>query len=79
MIASPTKRLDVGLAALGEDDDTESNLILTDDQLRAVVVAAYATGPEFGLFVEVHAVTGQRTSQLALLDLATCRTAAQRV
>ena len=58
----------VGLAALGEDDDTESNLILTDDQLRAVVVAAYATGPEFGLFVEVHAVTGQRTSQLALLD-----------
>ena len=32
----------VGLAAIPEDDDTESNLVLTDDQRRDVVAAAYA-------------------------------------
>ena len=32
----------VGLAAIPEPDDTESNLVLTDEQRRDVVSAAYA-------------------------------------
>jgi len=59
----------VGLAALPEDDDTESNLVLSNDQRRAVVNAAYAIDPGFGLYVEVHAATGARTSQIALLNV----------
>ena len=49
-------------------DDTESNLILSDDQRRAVVAAAYDISPEFGLYVEVHATIGARSSQIMLLD-----------
>jgi integrase len=58
-----------GLALLPEDDDTESNLVLTDDQRRAVIASAYAISADFGLYVEVHAATGARTSQIALLDV----------
>jgi integrase len=58
-----------GLAIIPEDDDTESNLVLSDEQRRAVVSASYGISPEFGLYVEVHAATGARTSQLALLDV----------
>ena len=58
-----------GLAALPEADDTESNLILSDEQIHAVISVAYATSPEFGIYVEIHAVTGARTSQIALLDV----------
>ena len=32
----------VGLAAIPEDEDTECNLVLTDEQRRDVVAAAYA-------------------------------------
>ena len=59
----------VGLAAIPEDEDVESNLVLTDAQRRDLVAAAYALSPEFGLYVEVHAATGARTSQIALLDV----------
>src|SRR5258705_944829 len=59
----------VGLAAIPEDDDTESNLVLSDEQRRDVVSASYAISAELGLYVEVHAATGARTSQLALLDV----------
>ena len=59
----------VGLAAIPEDDDTESNLVLTDAQRRDLVASAYAISPAFGLYVEVHAATGARTSQIALLDV----------
>ena len=31
--------------------------------------AAYAIGPEFGIYVEVHAATGARSGQIALLDV----------
>jgi integrase len=58
-----------GLALLPEADDTESNLVLSDGQRRAVIVSAYAISAEFGLYVEVHAATGARTSQIALLDV----------
>jgi integrase len=40
---------------------------LTDDQVRAVVAAAYAVDPSFGAYVEVAAVTGARLSQIARL------------
>ena len=59
----------VGLAAIPEDDDTESNLVLTDEQRRDVVAAAYAIGPEFGFYVEVHAATGARAARSPLLDV----------
>jgi hypothetical protein len=59
----------VGLALLPEADDTESNLVLSDEQRRDVVSASYAISDEFGIYVEVHAATGARTSQLALLDV----------
>jgi integrase len=58
-----------GLAALPEADDTESNLVLSDEQRRAVIASAYAISDEFGLYVETHAATGARTSQLGLLDV----------
>src|SRR5262249_16874177 len=45
------------------------NVILTDDEVRAVVAAAYSVGPEFGLFVETAAVTGARVGQLANLEV----------
>jgi integrase len=59
----------VGLAAIPEADDNESNLVLTDEQRRDVVSASYAIGAELGLYVEVHAATGARSSQIALLDV----------
>ena len=58
----------VGLAALPEVDDTESNLILSDEQRRNVVNAAYAISETFGLYVEVH-TTGARSGQIALLNV----------
>jgi Phage integrase family len=58
-----------GLALLPEADDTESNLVLSDEQRRDVVSASYAISDEFGIYVEVHAATGARTSQIALLDV----------
>ena len=59
----------VGLAAIPEADDTESNLVLSDEQRRDVVSASYAISAEFGLYVEVHAATGARSGQIALLDV----------
>ena len=43
--------------------------MLTDAQRRDLVASAYAISPAFGLYVEVHAATGARTSQIALLDV----------
>ncbi|WP_029079317.1 tyrosine-type recombinase/integrase [Bradyrhizobium sp. th.b2] len=71
----------VGLAAIPEDDDTESNLALVEKKeplLHAVIAAAYdeaVTAPydidaeTFGIYVEVHAATGARSSQIAMLDV----------
>jgi hypothetical protein len=38
---------------------------LTDDQVRAAVAHAYRTSQQWGLFVQMHAEFGTRTSQLA--------------
>ena len=59
----------IGLAALPEDEVVDANLVLSDDQRRDVIRAAYDISPEFGLYVEVHAATGARSSQVALLNV----------
>ncbi len=59
----------VGLAALPEADDTECNLVLTDQQRRDVIASAYEISRAFGLYVEVHAATGARIGQIALLNV----------
>jgi site-specific recombinase XerD len=55
-----------GLARL-PDAEIARNAILSDDQVRALVAAAYGLSHEFGLWVELHAVTGARTSQIESL------------
>jgi integrase len=59
----------VGLAAIPEPDDTESNLVLSDEQRRDVVSASYAISDELGIYVEVHDATGARSGQIALLNV----------
>jgi integrase len=47
-------------------DAVESrNVILDDETIRAIVAGAYRVSSEFGLLVELSAVTGSRVSQLA--------------
>jgi integrase len=58
----------VGLAAL-PDAHRARNIILSDDEVRALVVAAYAEDPALGLLVEAGAVTGARPSQLERLEV----------
>jgi integrase len=62
-----------GLAGL-PDAHRARNVILTDEQVRAVVTAAYAEDASFGLFVEVGAVTGARPSQLSRLEVGDLQT-----
>jgi integrase len=57
-----------GLAAL-PDAEQSRNVILPDDAVLATISAAYAVSREFGLLVEVAAVTGARVSQLARLEV----------
>jgi site-specific recombinase XerD len=57
-----------GLARL-PDAEIARNAILSDDEVRALVAAAYALSPEYGTWLEVHAVTGARTSQLERLEV----------
>jgi integrase len=67
----------VGLAAIPEADDTESNLVLTDEQRREVIARAYDISPDFGLYVEIHAATGARSGQIALLNVGDLQTGAK--
>jgi integrase len=46
------------------------NVVLTDDQVRAIVRAAYEHDPQLGLFVDVLAATGARPVQVARLTIA---------
>jgi integrase len=57
-----------GLTAL-PDAEQSRNVILPDDSVLAIISAAYAVSREFGLLVEVAAVTGARVSQLARLEV----------
>jgi integrase len=58
----------MGLAAL-PDAHVALNVILTDDEVRRIVAAAYDHDRALGLMVEVAAVTGGRLSQLARLEV----------
>jgi integrase len=58
-----------GLAAL-PGAHRARNVILTDEQVCAFVVAAYVESDALGLLVETAAVTGARVSQLARLEVA---------
>ena len=58
----------VGLASLRGAEETR-NVILADPVIRTIINAAYEENTELGLLVEVAAVTGARTSQIARLDV----------
>jgi integrase len=45
------------------------NIILPEPDIRAIIAGAYEISPQFGLLVEVAAVTGARVSQLARLEV----------
>jgi integrase len=57
-----------GLAAL-PDAHVARNIILTDDEVRRIVAAAYERDRALGVLAEVAAVTGARLSQLARLEI----------
>lgn len=55
-----------GLQALPNAEKSR-NVVISVDETRAVVQAAYTVSEPFGLYVEVAAVTGSRVSQIARL------------
>jgi integrase len=57
-----------GLAAL-PDAEQSRNVLITEDAILRIISAAHAVSREFGLLVEVAAVTGARVSQLARLEV----------
>jgi integrase len=57
-----------GLATI-PDAEEPRNMILRDDEVRTIINEAYGDSPEFGLLVEVAAVTGARVSQLRRLKI----------
>jgi integrase len=64
----------VGLQGL-PDANRARNVILTDDQVRQLIAAAYVKGDCFGLFIDTLAVTGARPSQAARLEVGDLRAA----
>jgi integrase len=58
----------LGLASL-PDAERSRNVIVPDVEVLEIVSAAYGESNEFGLLVEVAAVTGARVSQLARLEI----------
>ena len=58
-----------GLASI-PDAEQSRNVILPENTIRLIIAAAYHDSPEFGLLIEVAAVTGARVSQLANLETA---------
>jgi integrase len=59
---------EVGLAAIPGADESR-NVILDDETIRKLIIAAREHSPQFGVLVEVAAVTGARVSQLAGLEV----------
>jgi integrase len=58
----------IGLATIANAEKSR-NVILSEGAVRRIVVEARRIGPEFGLLVEVAAVTGARVSQLAQIEV----------
>jgi integrase len=65
---SNTHAWKVGLASL-RDTHRPRNAVLSDEQVRKLVAAAYSIDPAFGLYTETAAVTGARPSQLVKLEV----------
>ena len=63
-VAANAREWKVGLEAL-PNTATARDAVLTDKQVTAAVAAAYDISREFGLYVQVHAEVGARSSQLA--------------
>jgi integrase len=60
-----------GLSGLADTFNTRNaTAILTDEQVAALVAAAYAVDPALGLYCECAAVCGSRPSQIAKLNVA---------
>jgi integrase len=59
---------ETGLATI-PDAEQSRNVILDEATVRRIIVEAHAQSPEFGLLVEVAAVTGARVSQLAGIEV----------
>jgi integrase len=59
-----------GLSGISEGFASRNLQRLNDQQVAAVVAAAYAIDRAFGLYVEVAATTGSRLSQIARLTVA---------
>jgi integrase len=58
-----------GLGGLAEDLSSRNVQRLADERILALIAAAYAIDSAFGLYVEVHAATGSRTSQISGLQI----------
>src|SRR5215471_14039951 len=59
---------EIGLATL-PGSETARNVILPETAVRDIVIEARALGPEFGLLVEVAAVSGARISQIIRIEV----------
>jgi hypothetical protein len=67
-VAANAQAWKVGLEAL-RNTVTARDAVLTDAQVLAVVAAAYEESAALGLYVQVHAEVGARSSQLARLTV----------
>jgi integrase len=66
----------IGLAKIPEPENTKSNIVLTDEQVRDVVAGCYEIDGGLGLWIELHAATGARSSQIAELNVGDLETGA---
>jgi integrase len=53
-----------GLQSLPDSDEARPNVILSDEVVRDIVIAAYGFEPAFGLLIELLQITGARASQI---------------
>jgi integrase len=59
-----------GLSGLTNTFATRNAQVLSDAQVHAVIVAAYAENEPFGRYIETAAITGARLSQITRLNVA---------
>ena len=64
----------IGLRGL-PDAQRARNIVLSDDEVRQLIAAAYARDGRLGLFVDVMAISGTRPSQIARLEVGDLRAA----
>jgi integrase len=65
---SSRRAWEIGLASI-PDAEQSRNVILDERKVRRLITEAGGVSPEFGLLVEIAAVTGARVSQLARLEV----------